>query len=328
MLKKKIAVIGGGTGTIAVLQDLKNFYDLDISVIVSMTDDGGSNAIIRDEFGLLPLSDLRKSIIALSEIDNGVLREMFVYRFSKGKGLMGHTLGNLMMAALTQITGSETGAISAAKKLFRVKGKVIPVTLNKTQLVAKYESGKKVKGEHLIDEPKKIGNPGRITKLSLSKKVAANPEAVQALKDADCIVAGPGDLYTTTLANLIVPGVAKAISENKGKFVFINNLMTKFGQTNGMKASDLVLEIKKYADRMPDIVLLNNGKLSGEVLKKYAKEKEFPIEDDLKSGYKVMRLNLVKNLEEIKDKGDKLKRSLVRHDSKKLARILHKIIWS
>jgi uncharacterized cofD-like protein len=326
MTKKKIVVIGGGTGTTVVLNKLKDYQDLDLSVIVSMTDDGGSNAVIRDEFGLLPLSDLRKSIIALSENGNGIIRELFMYRFGKGNGLSGHTLGNLIMMSLSDITGSELSAIEAAKKLFRVKGKVIPVTLGKTQLLAEYENGKMIRGEHLIDEPNLPKNAGRIKKLSLSKKVKANPEAIKVLKSADFIIAGPGDLYTTTLASLIVPGIMQAIKESKAKFVFINNLMTKFGQTNGMKTSDLLNEIKRYAGRRPDVVVLHEGGFSKDVLKRYAREREFPIENDLKSDDTVIKVDLVSKERIKKEKGDKLKRSLIRHDSLKLGKILYKII--
>ncbi|MDO8490064.1 MAG: YvcK family protein [bacterium] len=328
MPNTKITVIGGGTGTIAVLQKLKDYPHLDISVIVSMTDDGGSNAVIRDEFGLLPLSDLRKSIIALSEIEDGVLREMFTYRFNKGEGLSGHTLGNLMMTALTHITGSEVQAIAAAKTLFRVKGEVIPVTLQNTKLVALYEDGNIVLGEHLIDEPHECSNPCRIQELKLSKNVVANPEAIKALREADVIIAGPGDLYTTTLANVIIPGISQAIVENAGTFIFINNLMTKFGQTSGMKASDLVSEITKYAHRAPDVVFVHEGILPQKSVEKYAEAKEFPIEDDLVStaAYKVVRSNFIKDIEEAKETGDKLRRSLIRHDSEKLSKALYAVI--
>ena len=322
MLKKKIVIIGGGTGTTVVLNNLKNHKDLDISVIVSMTDDGGSNAVIRDEFGLLPLSDLRKSIIALSETGNGILRELFMYRFGKGKGLSGHTLGNLIMMALSDMSGTESGAIEAAKKLFRVRGKVIPVTLHNTKLVANYEGGKKISGEHLIDEPSPKMKLGKIIKLSLSSKVSANPAAVRALREADFIVAGPGDLYTTTLASIVVPGIPEAIQKSKGKFVFVGNLMSKYGQTGGMTASDLVHEMEKYSGRSPDVVLVHKGRLPAGALKIYAKEREYPIHDDLGKQHNIIRKDLISRQAVKPEKGDTLKRSLIRHDSKKLGRAL------
>jgi uncharacterized cofD-like protein len=206
MKKKKVVVIGGGTGTVPVLTGLKNSNNIEISVIVSMTDDGGSNRVIRDEFGLLPLSDLRKSIIALSNKGNGLFRQLFTYRFDKGKGFRGHTLGNIMMMALSDITGSEIGAIDASCKLFDVVGNVIPVTLDSVRLVAEYEDGKKVCGESRIDEPDCERNE-RIDEFYLKPKASANPVAIKAIKNADFIIVGPGDLYTSTLANIVVDGL-------------------------------------------------------------------------------------------------------------------------
>lgn len=320
-------MIGGGTGTTVVLNKLKDYQDLDLSVIVSMTDDGGSNAVIRDEFGLLPLSDLRKSIIALSEHSGGILRDLFMYRFGKGAGLSGHTLGNLIMMALSDVTGSEVAAIEASKKLFGVRGKVIPVTLENTELVAIYESGKKVSGEHLIDEPIAPKKLGRIKKLTLSKKVRSNPAAAEALLEADFIIAGPGDLFTTTLASMVVPGISEAIKKSKAKFIFVSNLMTKIGQTEGMKVSDLISEVKKYAQRTPDIILVHKGKFPPRLLKRYAQQFEYPIGDDLAEGsFVVVRQDLIHPKEVVKQKGDTLKRSLIRHDSEKLGKVLYDIV--
>ena len=327
MRKKKVVIIGGGTGTTAVLSTLKKFSDLELCVIVATTDDGGSNAVIRDEFGLLPLSDLRKSIIALSENNNDILRSLFTYRFKKGRGLAGHTLGNLIMTGLSEIYGSEIEAIEAAKKIFRVKGKVVPVTLQKTNLVAIYTDGKRIRGEHLIDEPNVTTKSRRIRTLMLSKKIKANPLAINEILLADYIIAGPGDLYTTTFASLIVPGVAKAIKNSSAKLIFVNNLMTKFGQTGGMKASDLVFEFQKYAGRKPDVVLLNSGILPKNILKKYASQKEFPIADNLpKNTVQVVRADLVGREMIKREKGDMMKRSLIRHDSERLGKELYKII--
>ncbi len=326
MNKIKVAVIGGGTGTVAVLTGLKKYKDLEISVIVNMTDDGGSNRVVRDEFGLLPLSDLRKSIIALADAGNGIFRKLFTYRFEKGEGLSGHTLGNLMMMALSDLTGSEQGAIDAASKIFNVQGQVIPVTFSDVRLAAKYDDGREVTGEHLIDEPEE-NTDARIEKLYSTPQAEANRAAVDAITNADYIVAGPGDLYTSTLANIIVEGIPEAIRQAKGKLIFINNLMTKKGQTHWMKASDLVNEIKKYAGRMPDFVFMNTGIIPEDVLKMYSEKGEFRIEDDLSEdqGYKIIRTDIVSNDEQDKDKGDTLVRSLIRHDADELGDELYKI---
>jgi uncharacterized cofD-like protein len=327
--RKKVVVIGGGTGTIPVLTGLKQFKNLDLSVVVSMTDDGGSNAVIRDQFGLLPLSDLRKSIIALSKGHTEFLREIFTYRFSRGKGLEGHTLGNLILTGLADITGSEENAVQVVSELFHLSGRVIPVTFGKTTLRAIYSDGSKIEGEHLIDEPEKLSKNIFIKKLSLTKKVNANPLAVQAILKADVIIAGPGDLYTSTLANIIIPGIAEAIQKSKAKFIFISNLMTKHGQTDNFAVSDFIRVVTEYCGRCPDAVILHSGKISDRIIKKYFARGENPVRDDVKDNgsYKVIRKDVVQAEESKKDAKDKLVRSLIRHDAKKLARILYKIIY-
>lgn len=328
-MQKKIVVIGGGTGTMAVLSGLKKYPDLDLHVIVSMTDDGGSNQVVRDEFGLLPLSDLRKSLIALAETDNQLLRQLFTYRFEKGNGISGHTLGNLMMVALTDITGSEVGAVEACKKLFKVNGKVIPVTLHQTRLVAEYDDGARVEGEHLIDEPEE-GNLRKIRSLTLSENVPAHEAAINSIRSADYIIAGPGDLYTSTLANIVIDGIAEEIQKSPAKFVFINNLMTKRGQTHGMSATHIINEIIKYSGRIPDVVLQHQGEFHEDILQKYRERGEHPIADDVAENppYQLLRTHLTHDATIEQDKGDTLVRSLIRHDAEKLANALYKIFYS
>lgn len=326
---KKIVVIGGGTGTVAVLSGLKDYIDLDIKVIVNMTDDGGSNAIVRDEFGLLPLSDLRKSIIALAESGNTILQQLFTFRFSKGNGLTGHTMGNLIMMALSEIYGSEEKAVEMASELFKIKGEVIPVTTNDVKLVAEYDNGKKVFGEHLIDEPvdEEIAK-AKITNLYTEPTGKITSKAKKAIKEADFIIAGPGDLYTSTLANIIITGFKDALRKSKAKKIFITNLMTKQGQTHWMTSKDMVDEFAKYSGTIPDIVINHKGKFSKRILKKYELQNEFPIEDNLESnnGYDIVRVDLTSDSEIKAQKGDKLKRSLIRHDASKLGRILYGLI--
>jgi uncharacterized cofD-like protein len=327
MSKTKITVIGGGTGTVAVLAGLKKYEDIELSVIVCMTDDGGSNRIVRDEFGLLPLSDLRKSIVALSSTGNGVLRNMFTYRFDKGEGLAGHTLGNLIMMALSDITGSEKGAVEKASKLFNVVGKIIPVTYDDVRLVAEYDDGRTVKGEHSIDEPTE--NPdAKIIKLSLSEPAKANPDAVSAIVEADYLVVGPGDLYTSTLPNIIVDGISEAVLQTKAKYILVSNLMTRKGQTHWMKQNDFVNEVTKYINRKPDFVILNSRKMNESILKKYADSGEYPIIDNLTNGegYKIIRDDVLNDEEMERDTGDILFRSLIRHSQEQLSKTIYKII--
>jgi uncharacterized cofD-like protein len=319
-----ITVIGGGTGSSNVLKGLKEYKDLSLSVIVGTMDDGGSNAIIKDELGLLPLSDIRKSIIALAEdSDKGLIRELFTYRFPEGEGLKGHTLGNLLMVAMTDIAGSEVGAIEAFKYLFEIRADILPVTLDDAKLVAEYEDGTTVEGEHLIDEPKE---QKKISKLRLNSEVRAYEGAVEAIKDAQYIVVGPGDLYTTTLATIIVPGISEALQETKAKIIFIPNLMSKIGQTRGLTQGSMVELMESYIGREVDYVLLNNGELPKKALKRYLERGEHVFKDDLsKNGRIIIRTDLVANSVIKKDKGDKLVRSLVRHDPDKLGNQLYKI---
>lgn len=326
---KKVVVIGGGTGTVSVLNGIKEYYDqLEISVVVNMTDDGGSNAVVRDEFGILPLSDLRKSIIALADRGNGMLRELFNYRFEEGDGLSGHTLGNLIMMGLTRITGSEVEAIKSASRLFNVRGEILPVTLDDVRLQAEYSDGSVVTGEHLIDEPEDFDTSLKITQLSVTPEAKAYDLVLQKIREADYIIVGPGDLYTSTLANLIVDGIPEELSKSKAKIIFISNLMTKLGQTHNMTHSDLANEVTRYCKRKPDIVLINSREIPDDIIEKYAKAHEFVIKDDLDDNkYKVIREDLIGDREITRAKGDKLKRSLVRHDSRKLAEVLRNRIF-
>lgn len=321
----KIAIIGGGTGTTSVLEGLKERRDLDITVIVGMMDDGGSNAIVRDEFGLLPLSDLRKSIIALSsDNENELLRKLFTYRFSQGNGLKGHTLGNLLMVAMTDIMGDEIGAIEMSKYLFNVNGNIVPVTLDDVRLVAEYEDGSKIVGEHLIDEPKVHK---RIMKFYLDSQANAYDGAIEAILNSDYIIIGPGDLYTTTLANIVVKGISEAMQNTKAKLIFIPNLMSKIGQTRGLTQSTMLNLVESYVGRPFDYVLVNNGRIPQEAYERYKGDGEHVFDDDLLDvkNRMVIRTDLVANSVIKKDSGDELVRSLVRHDSEKLSKQLYKI---
>lgn len=319
--KKNVVCIGGGTGTFVTLTGLKN-YPLNLSAIVTMSDSGGSNKRIRDEFGLLPTSDIRQCLIALSAEKGrtGLLRQLFMYRFAKGKGIRGMTFGNLFMAALSDILGSQEEAIRQTGKVLRINGVVIPVTLSDTNLFATYENGKTVTEEHFIDEPTHDGTL-KITKIFLKPKAIANPEALAAITHADLIVLGPGDLYTSLLPNLLVEDVAKAIRQSKAKKVYVMNLMTKYGQTYNFTATDHVGVLEQFLGKCLTHVLLNTSIYPASVLEKYKKMHELPVVDDLakKAYYTVVRSPIVSNLLVEKSKADHLARSLIRHDSDKLA---------
>ncbi len=320
-----IVVIGGGSGSTVVLEGLKKYRELRLSVIVGMMDDGGSNAVVRDEFGLLPLSDVRKSILALSEDnESNYLRKLLTYRYSGCDNLSGHTLGNLLMVAMSDILGSEIEAIDTLSQMFGVRGHVIPVTLDDVRLVAEYDNGTRIVGEHYIDEPEQDIN---IVKFYLDKKAKAYPKAIQAIKDADYIILGPGDLYTTLLPNLLVEGMCNAIKKSHGKTIYISNLMTKIGQTRHKSVKDIVTIIEGYIGRKLDVILINNGRIPKEAFQRYIEDGENIIKDDILTDEKhtVVRKDLVANDDIKREKGDTLKRSLVRHDSHKVGKALYRV---
>ena len=326
MSKKKIAVIGGGTGSFTVLSGLKK-YPVDLSAIVAMTDSGGSNRVIRDELGLLPTSDIRQCLVALSEDEKEQsLRKLFTYRFSKGNGLNGMTFGNLFLAALSDIFGSQMEAIKKTSQILKIKGKILPVTLTDSNLVAIYENEKKVIGEHFIDEPKHSGKL-KISKVFLKPKAKICPEAKKAILSADLIIIGPGDLYTSIIAALLTENMTKTLKKTKAKVVYIMNLMTRYGQTFGFTAKDHIRVLEKYLGRnCLDFVLVNTRTIPKSALVKYKKENECPVVDDLEDSYfKVIRGDFLSEKETKRVPGDVIRRSLIRHDSKKLARALIKI---
>jgi uncharacterized cofD-like protein len=325
MVHKKVVVIGGGTGTFTILSGLKKYSKLDLSVIVSMMDSGGSNRILRDEFGLLPTSDLRQCMVALAGQDSDeTLRKLFTYRYGQGVGISGMTFGNLFMAALADIyKGDQKKAIEKTCEILGVKGQIIPVTFDKTNLVATYENGKQVLGEHEIDEPSKEQGKYKITNLELIPKAAINKDVIKAIESADFVILGPGDFYTSVLPNVIIDGVTASLKKTKAKIIFVMNLMTKFGQTSGFTALDFVREINKYVGRNPDIVIINNSNnFPKNILAKYKAEGSEPVKDDLNgiSGVRVVRKKLVSNKFYEKPKSDKLIRSLIRHNSARLAK--------
>jgi len=331
MPKKKIVVIGGGTGTHTVLRGLRKYSDqLDIAAVVSMADSGGSTGRLRDEFGLLPIGDIRNALTALaSEGDkyDSLMRQLFLYRFNRGTGLDGHNFGNLFLTALTDILGDEVSAIDAASHLLKVAGRVIPVTTNNSQLVAVYEDGTMVTGESNIEEGEEALSRSRIQLLSLSPESFITEKAARAIEEADLVVLGPGDLYTSVLSNCVVNGFSEALASSQGKVVYVSNLMTRRGQTIGMHALEHIQEIEKYIGRAPDIALVNSSVFSLELLSRYEEEGAHPVLNNCIDGVcTIQSLPLVSEEEVVLVSGDILKRSLIRHDSDKLAAELMKIM--
>lgn len=333
--KPSVVILGGGTGTFVVAQALKNL-PVHVTAILTMVDDGGSNKVLRDEFGLLPTSGIRQCIVALSE-NPTMLRELFTYRFHQGEGLNGMTFGNIFMAAMADIMGSQKKGIEETCKLLNVKGTILPISYCDARLVATYEDHSEIFGEHHIDDPKGEGHDGtlRIEDLRTEPKCEISPEAEQAIRNADLVILGPGDFYTNTVANLVVDGVSTAIKETKGKVCFISNLMAKYGETYGYNLKDFFVDLKKYLplDAIDYVLINNNMNFPTDLLKLYEQEHDMPIRDDITEndihpGVKLIRKDLLSQHVPQKDKGDALNRSMVRHDPEKIANTISELLKS
>lgn len=316
---KKIVVLGGGTGNFAVLKGLKN-YDVDLTAIVSMADDGGSTGILRDELGVLPPGDVRQCLVALSD-SSRLMRSLMNYRFENG-GLGGHSFGNLLLSALEKVTGSFEKAVEVAGKILNIKGKVIPVTTHQVRLKMILNNRRILEGEKEIYLSQEIDQGYKSIYLEPYPK--ANPYALNEIANADLIVIGPGGLHTSLIPNLLVEGLVGALRNSQAKKTFVVNLMNRKGQTTGFKVSHYLAEINRFiGEDIFDSVLVNNQKPPQELIEVYADEGEL-VENDLQDG----RVLLAPLLGELKEHNpiDFLKRSLIRHDPKKLAQEIMKIV--
>lgn len=326
---KNIVVIGGGTGSYTLLTGLSKLKNVHLSSIVTMADDGGSNKVLRDEFGLLPTSGIRQSVVALSK-QKSMLRDLFNYRYSQGIGIAGMTFGNLFMAALTDIKGSQRDAIKETCRLLQVKGDILPVSYEKTSLLAVYQDGTEILGEHYID----VSNPKvakqKIIDFRTLPTVSLDQEAASAIAQADYLILGPGDLYTNTIANLVVKGMTDAIKKSHAKLIFIINLMAKPGETYQYQASDFFRDLSKYLpNKPPNYALINSDHtIPQRILNSYAKEDSYPVIDDVGDEYlgtKIIRAPVISHQVVKKSQADRVKRSMLRHDPDLLAQVLSKI---
>ena len=315
---KKIVVIGGGTGVYAVLTALRNDFD-NLTAIVTMADDGGSTGVLREEFGMLPPGDIRRALVALSSSDNKMLADLFAYRFKEGVGLTGHNFGNLLITALHRITGNFEKAIHEAGKILRIRGEVIPVTLKFTKLITELEDGQIIRGETNLDIPQHDGHL-RIKKSWLKPEVKINENAKRAILNADLVIIGPGDLYTSIVPNLLVGGMKEALKKTDAKVVYFVNVMTKFGETHGFAASDFINIVKEYlGEGVLDFAILNSKKPSPQRLSGYIQERAEFVEADMEN-IKIGKSGLPLAVDLIRSKG------FVRHDPEKVLKVIKMII--
>lgn len=319
---KRVVVIGGGTGTFVVLSGLKMF-PYDISAIVSTVDSGGSTGKLRDQYGALPPGDMRQCLVALSEAPD-LWRKLFLYRFENGD-FKGHNFGNIFLTALEKITPDYSEVIQMASYILQTKGHVIPVTYHKVHLCAQYEDGEIIETEDLIDSA--FHKTQRIEKVYLKPRAKANPDAVEAIKKAEYVILGPGDLYTSLIPNLIVDGIKEALSQSTAKIIYISNLMTKPGQTPHYSIMDHVHDIEQYLGKKISILLINSEPIAPSVVQYYKQYGAEQVKDDVKNtDYTVIRQNvLVPGIVKQSD-SDEVLRSILRHDPLKIAHIIHDII--
>ncbi len=306
----KIVAVGGGTGLAMLLSGLKE-YSSNITAIVTVADDGGSSGRIRKQFDMLPPGDIRNCLVALADAST-MMRDLFQFRFEEGSELAGHSFGNLFITVMTRLTGDFEKAVRETSKVLALRGQVIPSTLENVTLVAKYEDGSITEGEYNIPRAHKV-----------IKKVYLNPispqaalEAVKAIKEAEIIVLGPGSLYTSIIPNLLLKDIADSTVASRAIKVYVCNVMTQPGETDGFSASAHVKKLVEHSHpRIIDYCLLNSGKIPQDIQKRYESEQAYLVANDKKAihgmGYSVIEEDIVS----IKD-------GLVRHDTMKLAKLI------
>lgn len=324
----KIVVIGGGTGSFMLLKQLK-YYTKHITALVNMADDGGSTGVLRDELGVLPPGDVRQCLVALSSTPK--LRDLFNYRFEEGT-FEGHAFGNMFLSALEKVTGSFSEAVETASEVLNVEGRVLPVTLDDVRLKMEWPGESVVlHGERVIDADHFHSDP-RTATLSLVPEAKANPLAVEAIKEADIVVIAPGDLYTSLGPLLVIEEIRNALGSTDATIIYVANLVTKKGQTDGFTVSDHAAEIERFAGgAVLDYVLYNQQVPSSELAEKYREtEGAFAVKADAEKmatmHYTAVGGNFLGAIagSHTNDKHP-VTRSYIRHDSESVATALMEV---
>lgn len=306
----RIVTIGGGTGLSVLLTGLKE-YTSNISAIVTVADDGGSSGRLRQEFDILPPGDIRNCLVALADAST-LMRDLFQFRFDTTSQLSGHSFGNLFITVMTRLTGDFEKAIKETSKVLALRGQVIPSTLNNVTLVAQHKDGSTTVGENKIPKTHKP-----IEKVSLDPAESqATPDALKAIEEAQMIILGPGSLYTSIIPNLLIKDISQAISSSSAIKVYVCNVMTQPGETDGFSASDHIKVLVNHSHpRIIDYCIVNTGEIPVEILKRYAQQDSYPVMNDRKKienmGYRV-----------IEDDFGVIEEGVIRHVPVKLARII------
>ena len=262
-MNKKVVVLGGGTGLSTLLRGLKQF-PIDITAIVSVCDDGSSTGILREEFNIPAVGDIRRVIVSLSETEP-LVQELFNYRFHTTSDLDGHTVGNLLLTAMTEITGNLSDGIESLSKVLNLKGKVVPLTEDNVTLMAEMEDGSIVEGEHHITVDRR-----NIKRVFYKEEPTPTSEAIKAILEADLIVLSMGSLFTSIIPNLICDKIVGALEKSSAKIMYVCNMMTQPGETDGFTVTDHVSMLNQYlGQRKVDVVIANNGKIDATLAEKY-----------------------------------------------------------
>ena len=289
MQNKKVVVLGGGTGMSTLLKGLK-LFPLDITAVVSVCDDGKSTGRLREEFNIIAVGDIRRVLVSLSETEP-LVEKLMNYRFETSSDLNGHTVGNLLLTALSNITGNLSDGIEAISKVFKLKGKVLPLTEDYVTLAARMIDGTEVIGEHNITE-----SNNTIKEVYYKEESETNPLVLKELENADLIILSMGSLYTSVIPNLLNKDVIKVIEKSKAKIMYVCNMMTQPGETDDFKASDHVNVLNRYlGKRNVDVIIGNDGKISKEIKEKYEtlEQKDEVIFD--KENLEKMNLEIISN---------------------------------
>ena len=308
----KIVVVGGGTGLSTLLRGLKE-YSSNITAIVTVADDGGSSGRLRREIGVLPPGDIRNCIAALAD-EEELLTELFQYRFEAGDGLTGHSFGNLFLTAMSKITGDLEQAVIASSKVLAISGKVLPSTLSDVSLWAEMEDGRIIEGESNIPEAK-----GKIKTIGcMPANPPALPAAIRAIQQAEYIIIGPGSLYTSIIPNLLVPEIRNAIAKANVPRIYVCNIMTQPGETEGYSVADHIKEIDRVSKvKLFDAVLVHRKPPTPVSLQRYALENSHPVYLDRQEVAELNRRIVMANVMD-----EDLVHGHVRHSSSQLARVL------
>ncbi len=320
----RIVVIGGGTGSFTLLQELKHLTP-NVTAIVNMSDDGGSTGTLRDELGVLPPGDIRQCLVALSNLQE--VRDLFSIRFGGQGSLAGHSLGNIIIAGLENHYGEFESALRVASNLLQVTGQVVPVTLTNHVLVL-HDGDKVMEGEHAIAHTQITHKDAW---LELKPKAGLNPVAKVAILQADLLIIAPGNLYGSLLPALAVDGMKQAFAKSRATKIMISNLVTKPGQTDGWHVVDYAKAIERYVgNNQLDFILFNDKSPSRALLQKYAADGEFPVGNDagrfkdIKA--KLIGADLVASDITTQDTNDKaIKRTLIRHNAQEVGRQLMRV---